>query len=77
MKTLVNADQLDHTDSVDGAPRSCDACGSSSLTSGRLMTNGLDHVRMYACDACGDFWFERAGQRLTALAMRELGLLAG
>jgi hypothetical protein len=30
---------------------------------------------MFACDACGDFWFERQGVRLTADAMRALGLL--
>jgi len=30
-----------------------------------------------ACDACGDFWFERHGTRLTANSMRELGLLQG
>jgi hypothetical protein len=59
----------------DAEPRSCEACGSTSLTSGMLMTDGLDRVRMYACDSCGDFWFERAGERLTAAAMRQLGLL--
>jgi hypothetical protein len=56
-------------------PRPFDDHASTSLTSGMLMTDGLDRVRMYACDSCGDFWFERAGERLTAAAMRQLGLL--
>jgi hypothetical protein len=34
-----------------------------------------DPVDVRACEACGDFWFERNGTRLTATVMRELGLL--
>jgi len=75
MTSLVDAEPYDYDRDADAAPRTCDACGSSSLTSGRLMTTGLDRVQMYACDACGDFWFEREGTRLTAAAMRDLGLL--
>jgi hypothetical protein len=75
MTSLVSAQPYDHDDDAVHASRTCDACGSASLTSGRLMTSGLDRVHMYACDACGDFWFEREGTRLTAVAMRELGLL--
>jgi hypothetical protein len=37
----------------------------------------VEPIEMLACDDCGDFWFERAGRRLTADAMRELGLLTG
>ena len=55
--------------------RFCPACGSTSLTRGRLSATVHDQVDLYACDDCGDFWFERAGVRLTADAMRELGLL--
>ena len=55
--------------------RFCQACGSTSLTSGRLSATVHDQVDLFACDDCGDFWFERAGVRLTAYAMRELGLL--
>jgi hypothetical protein len=55
--------------------RSCPACGSTSLTNGRLSATVHDQVDLYACDDCGDFWFERSGVRLTAAAMRNLGLL--
>jgi hypothetical protein len=55
--------------------RACEACGSDSLTSGRLSASEFDAVDLFACDACGDFWFERHGIRLTADAMRALGLL--
>jgi hypothetical protein len=43
-------------------------------TRGRFSSNEREHVDVFACDDCGDFWFERAGVRLTATAMRELGL---
>lgn len=46
-----------------------------SLTNGRLSATVHDQVDLYACDDCGDFWFERSGVRLTAAAMRNLGLL--
>lgn len=68
--TVVNADPA-YLES----PRICESCGSDSLTHGRLSASELDRVEMFACDECGDFWFERAGQRLTADDMRELGLL--
>ena len=55
--------------------RTCEACGSTSLTHGRLSASELDRVEMYACDECGDFWFERSGMRLSADALRSLGLL--
>lgn len=55
--------------------RFCQACGSTSLTSGRLSATVRDQVDLFACDDCGDFWFERGGVRLTADAMRTLGLL--
>ncbi len=57
------------------SPRTCEACGSISLTQGRLSASERDRVEMFACDECGDFWFERQGTRLTADAMRALGLL--
>jgi hypothetical protein len=72
MTPIVNADPL-HFFEKDVAPRSCDACGSSSLTTGRLAA--YDRVDVFACDECGDFWFERDGARMTAEAMRRLGLL--
>jgi hypothetical protein len=68
--TVVNADPK-YLDS----PRACEACGSVSLTHGRLSASEMDRVEMFACDECGDFWFERHGARLTADAMRSLGLL--
>jgi hypothetical protein len=43
---------------------------------GSFGARGLERVEMFACDRCGDFWFEREGRRLTADAMRALGLLA-
>ena len=55
--------------------RVCESCGSDSLTHGRLSASELDRVEMYACDECGDFWFERHGARLTADALRGLGLI--
>ena len=71
MTPVVNADPLRYfgTD----AAHTCGACGSFSLTTGRLAA--YDRVDMFACDECGDFWFERDGDRLTAEAMRKLGLL--
>lgn len=54
--------------------RVCPACSSTSLTRGRLSANEGESVELYACDDCGDFWFERGGTRLTSAAMRELGL---
>jgi hypothetical protein len=56
--------------------RVCESCGSASLTTGYLAAY-VEPVEMFACDECGDFWFERAGRRLTAEAMRDLGLLIG
>ncbi|TMK17685.1 MAG: hypothetical protein E6G68_08390 [Actinobacteria bacterium] len=73
----MNADPHDYLSRPEDWLRSCESCGSTSLTSGRLMTNGMDRVFMFACDSCGDFWFERSGTRLTAAGMRELGLLQG
>lgn len=58
-----------------GSDRRCPACSSSSLTQGRLSAREHDLVDLFACDVCGDFWFERAGTRLTAEAMRKLGLI--
>ena len=58
-----------------GDERICPACLSTSLTRGRLSATEHDQVDLFACDDCGDFWFERAGTRLTAAAMRDLGLL--
>ncbi len=40
-----------------------------------LSASELDRVEMFACDECGDFWFERRGARLTADALRHLGLI--
>jgi hypothetical protein len=71
MTPVVNADPLRYF-GTDAAHR-CGACGSSSLTTGRLAA--YDRVDVFACDECGDFWFEREGDRLTAEAMRRLGLL--
>jgi hypothetical protein len=68
--TVVNADPA-YLES----PRVCESCGSDSLTHGRLSASELDRVEMFACDDCGDFWFERHGARLTADALRELGLI--
>jgi hypothetical protein len=81
MSQLVNADPVDYFAGRDVSSRSCEACGSRSLTSGRLDTGGsrhgrLDRVVMFACDACGDFWFERDGELLNAASMRQLGLLS-
>ena len=56
-------------------PRVCESCGSNSLTHGRLSATELDRVEMFACDECGDFWFERHGERLTADGLRMLGLI--
>ena len=81
MNHAVNSDPLDYLSRPEDWLRSCSACGSYSLTSGRLSTrgslqgSGVDHIVMFACDECGDFWFERAGERLDAVAMRDLGLL--
>jgi hypothetical protein len=69
---MVNADPL-HFFEKEFATRVCEACGSSSLTTGRLAA--YDRVDMFACDECGDFWFERDGARMNAEAMRRLGLL--
>jgi hypothetical protein len=73
MTQMVNANPL-YFERPETHPRFCDACGSVSLTRGMLHAG--DRVEMFACDECGDFWFERAGTRLTAAAMRELGLLS-
>jgi hypothetical protein len=72
MTPMVNADPL-HFFEKEFAPRACEACGSSSLTTGRLAA--YDRVDMFACDECGDFWFECDGARMNAEAMRRLGLL--
>jgi len=83
MTQAVNGDPLDYLSRPEHMLRSCEACGSYSLTTGRLSTRGtlhgvgVDHIVMFACDDCGDFWFEKAGERLDALAMRDLGLLPG
>lgn len=53
----------------------CPVCSSTSLTRGRLSTNKRESIDFVACDDCGDFWFERAGTRLTGTAMRDLGLM--
>jgi hypothetical protein len=58
-----------------GNDHRCPACSSTSLTRGRLPANEHDRVDLFACDVCGDFWFERAGTRLTAEAMRDLGFM--
>jgi hypothetical protein len=68
--TVVNADPA-----YLAAPRICESCGSDSLTHGRLSASELDRVEMFACDECGDFWFERHGARLTAEGLRSLGLI--
>jgi hypothetical protein len=72
MTQVVNADPLYYFGNNDAA-RTCGACGSASLTTGRLAA--YDRVDVFACDECGDFWFESDGDRLTAEAMRRLGLL--
>jgi len=72
----VNADPVDYFGGRHVPLRSCEACGSRSLTYGRLDSRGIERVVMFACDACGDFWFERDGVLLNAAAMRELGLLS-
>jgi predicted RNA-binding Zn-ribbon protein involved in translation (DUF1610 family) len=54
----------------------CPACASRSLTTGRVSATERATVDVFACDDCGDFWFERDGSRLTPAAMRDLGLLA-
>jgi len=77
MRRMVNADPFDYFGHPESSPRTCETCGSSSLTVGRLSASERDRVEMFACDACGDFWFERGGSRLTADRMRELGLLSG
>src|SRR5207245_10045798 len=66
MTPMVNADPLRSFDRDDWSPRVCETCGSTSLTTGRLAADGGDRVEMLVCDACGDFWFERAGVRMTA-----------
>ncbi|MGH2726878.1 MAG: hypothetical protein ACRDKS_07855 [Actinomycetota bacterium] len=53
----------------------CPACLSTSLTRGRLSVREHDSVDLFACDDCGDFWFERDGTRLTSEAMRDLGVI--
>jgi len=68
--TVVNADPA-YLES----PRVCESCGSASLTHGRLSASELDRVEMFACDECGDFWFERRGSRLTSDALRAIGLI--
>jgi hypothetical protein len=50
-------------------------CSSTSLTRGRLSARQRESIDFVACDDCGDFWFERAGSRLTGTAMRDLGLM--
>jgi transposase-like protein len=52
----------------------CPACHSTSLTRGRLSPREHESVDLFACDDCGDFWFERDGTRLTTEAMRDLGV---
>lgn len=53
----------------------CPVCSSTSLTRGRLSASKREAIDFVACDDCGDFWFERAGTRLTGSAMRDLGLM--
>lgn len=74
MTPMVNDNPLPYLENHPRAPRTCETCGSSSLTTGNLVAY-VEPIEMLACDDCGDFWFERAGQRLTADDMRELGLL--
>jgi len=82
MTPSVTNDPLDYLSRPEDWLRSCESCGSYSLTTGRLSTggsisgDGTQRVVMFACDSCGDFWFEREGVRLTANAMRDLGLLS-
>jgi len=75
MTPMVNADPLRSFPSDPWSPSACETCGSTSLTTGRLAADEGDRVEVFACDACGDFWFERGGVRMTADAMRRLGLL--
>ena len=58
------------------ADQVCPACSSPSLTRGRLDAGKQEAIDFVACDDCGDFWFERAGTRLTGTAMRDLGLMS-
>lgn len=58
----------------DGA-KACPACTSGTLTYGRPSATEVDQVDLFACESCGEFWFERDGLRLTADAMRRLGLI--
>ncbi len=53
----------------------CPACLSTSLTRGRLSAREHEAIDLFACDDCGDFWFERGGTRLTAETMEDLGLI--
>ena len=53
----------------------CPVCSSASLTRGRLSAAPGEMIDVIACDDCGDFWFERAGTRLTGTGMRDLGLM--
>lgn len=71
MIRVVNDNPLPY---LENRSRKCDACGSQSLTTGNLVAY-VEPVEMFACDECGDFWFERGGRRLTADDMRALGLL--
>jgi len=53
----------------------CGACGSASVDRDRVvLPRKIPVIEALACTACGDWWFESAGQRLTAEALVRLGL---
>lgn len=55
--------------------RACHACGSSSVDRDRVvLPRKIPAIDAVACHDCGDWWFESAGERLTADAIVRLGL---
>ncbi|HEX9695338.1 MAG TPA: hypothetical protein VGB64_03385 [Actinomycetota bacterium] len=55
--------------------RACRACGSVLIERDRVvLTRKIPVIEAMACTDCGDWWFESAGERLTADAIVRLGL---
>lgn len=57
------------------SPDRCSSCGDGRVTRDRVvMARKIPVIEAIACPACGDWWFETCGERLTGEALVRLGL---
>lgn len=56
-------------------PDRCSSCGDGHVTRDRVvLARKIPVIEAIACHACGDWWFETCGERLTGEALVRLGL---